>query len=252
MKFFRASLFVVAGLLLLGYVFTTRMPGSAAPGLSAPQPSAPPAEPAFGVQSPAASPVAPSPPHVPYSGPQRFEYVRTDSAPVGAGRIWRYRIAVEETSGVAPEEFAQAVERILAERRSWIAKGNVGFRRVAADPSDLTIHLATPATTDKLCSGVGVQTKGEVSCRGGRTIVINLARWQLAVPWYADARDEYRAMVVNHEVGHFLGNGHVRCPRPGGLAPVMQTQTYGLEGCVRNPWPYPDGKTLVTGPVGSD
>lgn len=55
-------------------------------------------------------------------------------------------------------------------------------------------------------------------------------------------------MVVNHEVGHFLGNGHAVCPRKGALAPVMARQSFGLEGCVADAWPYPDGRTFVTGP----
>jgi hypothetical protein len=42
---------------------------------------------------------------------------------------------------------------------------------------------------------------------GGRNVVINLKRWLLGVPWYADALEDYRHMVVNHEVGHFLGHG---------------------------------------------
>ena len=115
----------------------------------------------------------------------------------------------------------------------------------------MALHLATPATTDRLCDRAGVETRGEVSCRGGRTIVVNLKRWLLGVPWYADAPDEYRHMVVNHEVGHFLGHGHVTCGRPGGPAPVMQRQTFGLDGCVRNAWPYPDGRNYVTGPATS-
>ena len=79
-------------------------------------------------------------------------------------------------------------------------------------------------------------------------MIINLKRWQLGVAWYPKLAD-YRDMVVNHEVGHFLGNGHVVCPRKGAPAPVMARQTFGLEGCAQNPWPYPDGRTYVTGPA---
>jgi hypothetical protein len=109
------------------------------------------------------------------------------------------------------------------------------------------VHLATPATTDTMCAKRGVRTKGEVSCRGGRDVIVNLKRWLLGVAWYPSVA-EYRNMVVNHEVGHFLGNGHAVCPRKGAPAPVMARQSFGLEGCVANAWPYPDGKTFVTGP----
>jgi hypothetical protein len=187
-------------------------------------------------------------PDVPTSGSGRFVPASGGSPAVGQGRIWRYEVAVEDGAGEAPEEFAAIVEQTLADPRGWTAGHQWGFQRVAAGPSDFTVHLATPTTTKQMCDRYGVDTGGEVSCRGGRNVVINLRRWRLAVPWYADALEEYRYMVINHEVGHFLGHGHVDCPRAGAPAPVMQTQTLGLRGCLRNPWPYPDRSTFVTGP----
>ena len=67
------------------------------------------------------------------------------------------------------------------------------------------------------CPGVG--TGGYTSCRYGDRAVINLARWATAVPHYDGDIATYRHYVVNHEVGHALGNGHVDCPGPGQVAP---------------------------------
>jgi hypothetical protein len=186
---------------------------------------------------------------VPNSGTGRFVTAPGGSAPVGAGRVLRYLVNVEIGSNESPPDFAAAVEKTLADPRGWTVNRRWAFQRVSTGPSDFTVHLTTSATTMQMCDRYGIRTQGEVSCRVGRNVVINLKRWRLAVPWYSDALTEYRHMVVNHEVGHFLGHGHALCPAAGKLAPVMQRQSFGLQGCQRNAWPYPDGETFVTGPA---
>ncbi|WP_327006252.1 DUF3152 domain-containing protein [Dactylosporangium sp. NBC_01737] len=250
-----AALFATgaAGVWLGSGAPTATSSSQAAPPSGTPSPSPP----ASASPSPSPSPslfpspvpTSPAVTAVPARGNGQFTYSGTGGERAGtAGRLVRYTVAAEQGSGVDAEEFAVAVHRTLADPRSWIAGGRVSFQRVpAGQQSELTVHLATPGTTDTMCAKRGVRTRGEVSCRGGRDVIINLKRWQLGVAWYPQLAD-YRDMVVNHEVGHFLGNGHVVCPRKGAPAPVMARQTFGLEGCARNPWPYPDGRTYVTGP----
>ena len=43
--------------------------------------------------------------------------------------------------------------------------------------------------------------------------------------------------MVNHEVGHWLGLGHVSYCGRGNRAAVMQQQSISLEGCNANVWP---------------
>jgi hypothetical protein len=165
------------------------------------------------------------------------------SSPVyGSGPLERFVVEVEDGVEVDGAEFAGAVEATLGDPRSWGNGGRMSFQRVgaaaaAAGDYDFRVSLVSPGSMETWCPGVG--TGGYTSCRYGERAVINLARWQAAVPDYTGDLATYRRYVVNHEVGHALGHGHETCPGPGRLAPVMQQQTLGLQGCVKNAWPYP-------------
>jgi hypothetical protein len=158
---------------------------------------------------------------------------------VGSGRLLRYAVEVEDGIDQDPAQFADWVDRVLADPRGWTARGRWSFQRDPKGRPDFVVRLASPATVDRICAEYGLETEGEASCRGGENVVVNLRRWLLAIPAYDGDVDSYRHLVVNHEVGHFLGFGHATCPGPGERALVMQTQMYGLGGCVPNAWPYP-------------
>jgi hypothetical protein len=76
----------------------------------------------------------------------------------------------------------------------------------------------------------------------------NSKRWNTGSPQFSGPLDEYRALIVNHEVGHRIGHGHETCPGPGKPAPAMMQQIYGLKGCTPNAWPYSADGTYLSGP----
>ncbi|MFE0514316.1 DUF3152 domain-containing protein [Streptomyces sp. NPDC058964] len=168
-----------------------------------------------------------------------------DKAP-GKGKKYTYRVDVEQGLGLDGELFAQAVQKTLNDRRSWAHGGARTFERVSSGKPDFVITLASPGTTGAWCAKSGLDTtEDNVSCDSASTerVMINAYRWAQGSKTYGDEIHAYRQMLINHEVGHRLGYGHVSCDKDGALAPVMQQQTKFLDHdgihCLPNPWPYP-------------
>lgn len=230
--------------------------GAAAPqgGKAAPVPersSAAPSAQAPVVPKPSTAPTtaAPSAAAVPASGPGTFRSSAAAGQPQGTGTALRWRIEVEENSGVDPDTAARAVEKILGDPRGWTKDPAYAFQLVGAgQPVDFTVKIATPTTTDRLCEVVTPELIGETNCRAGHTVVVNLKRWQEGSPQFNGPVEEYRALIVNHEVGHEIGRGHESCPGAGQPAPAMMQQIKGLQGCTANAWPYSAGGTYLSGP----
>ena len=107
--------------------------------------------------------------------------------------------------------------------------------------ADFALNLSSPPTVDIGCGAL--DTGGTWSCRVGNQVFLNVDRWWFATPtWNGYLLDDYRAYMINHEVGHYLGFGHVTCPAAGSASPVMQQQSITLNGCEPNPWPDVTGE----------
>ena len=69
-------------------------------------------------------------------------------------------------------------------------------------------------------------------------IYLNYMNWKNGVKKTKLNNDEYRTMVVLHEVGHILRRGHYEFGKPGSKAPLMSTQTLlGIGKCKPNMYP---------------
>ncbi|MEV6553960.1 DUF3152 domain-containing protein [Streptomyces sp. NPDC051597] len=182
-------------------------------------------------------------------GSGEFETVPGSAAAPGKGRKYRYRVDIEKGLELDGALFAEAVQKTLNDDRSWAHDGAKTFERVSSGKPDFVVTLASPGTTGTWCAKSELDvTEENVSCDSAATerVMINAFRWaQGSETFGAQAMFAYRQMLINHEVGHRLGHGHVSCRTPGALAPVMQQQTKSLDidgiKCRPNPWVYPTG-----------
>jgi hypothetical protein len=151
------------------------------------------------------------------------------------GPLYTYRIGTQKGLGLSLSYVIRFIDGVLGHASyGWTRNGRVRFRRTESDTPGTFILIAAPGTVDKLC--YPLDTAGEVSCRNGNKVILNVDRWRTGVPHYSDIY-QYRTMLVNHEMGHRIGQKHRNCPGTGKTAPVMQQQTYGMQGCKRNWWP---------------
>lgn len=161
----------------------------------------------------------------------------------GTGKVYFYRVEVENGLPINGETAAKSIHAILNDPRGWGGKqGEISFTRTDGQ-ADFRIVIASPALTDRLCAPL--TTNGVSNCRNGDNVVLNAHRWiGGAQMWFQKGKTitDYRIYEVSHETGHWLGHGHLFCPQPGGLAPVMQQQSSDggqNMGCIPNGWANP-------------
>lgn len=151
-----------------------------------------------------------------------------------SGRVVTYAISTKGITSANLAEFSSQVNQSLNDSRGWSQLG-VSFKEVTSG-GNFSLILSEAALVPSFSSGCDT----EWSCRVGSSVIINDNRWRGASEaWNAAGGSlrDYRHMVINHEVGHWLGHGHLGCTGAGQPAPVMQQQSISLDGCAFNPWP---------------
>jgi hypothetical protein len=149
----------------------------------------------------------------------------------------RIVVSVQRRVGDAStEDFPAVVRATLSDPRGW---RGAGFQFVFTDDGPYRIVLAEGPEVDRLCRPYDIG--GRFSCQNGPVVALNAQRWRTARPQWTGDLNTYRRMLVNHEVGHLLGQHHptTPCPHPGRPAAVMAQQSTQLDGCQPNPWPLP-------------
>jgi hypothetical protein len=162
----------------------------------------------------------------------KTDYVRTYSPRLP---IYSYCVAAKDADTSLLNQFSASIAQTLSDPRGWSLGGKLKFQQVQSG-CGMTLWLASAASLPTFSSGCSAL----YSCRVGTNVIINADPWLHATPtWnsHGGSLADYRALVVNHEVGHWLGFEHLHCSGPGQLAPVMQQQSIDLEGCQINAWP---------------
>lgn len=150
-------------------------------------------------------------------------------------RAVTYSIETRGAIRTSLDEFKQLTGETLNDTRGWSRLG-VSFKEVPSG-GDFTLVLSeasqVPSFSPSGCDST-------YSCNVGRYVIINQDRWLSATESWNNGGGslrDYRHMVVNHELGHWLGHGHQSCSGAGQPAAVMQQQSINLQGCTFNPWP---------------
>ncbi len=164
-----------------------------------------------------------------------------------AQRTFTYSIAQRGEVHADMRAFADAVAAVYADPRGWTLSGRVSFRRVESG-GDFIVWLAAADQMDSFGAGCSAMW----DCRVGRDLIINQTRWLNGSPYWHGPLADYRAMILNHETGHWLGLDHESCPAPEERAPVMMQQSKGTGDCIPNPWPLAEEKEKVARLLGLD
>lgn len=142
----------------------------------------------------------------------------------------RYKVSIDNNIKRSLKNFKKDIHNILSDKRSWKVKfinDDMNY--------DFEIILSPAKKIGKICSFKGLSCT-DMSIN---KVYINNYRWIKGSKPSKLSLKDYRIYLINHEVGHILGFGHIT-PSKGRKVPVMNQNTLGLKGGL--PWMWPLGR----------
>ncbi|MFW7413699.1 DUF3152 domain-containing protein [Demequina sp. SO4-18] len=201
------------------------------------------------------------------AGEQTFATVTVDGEPSGGGASVRWvRVEYEEGLGMNGGALGNFVLDTLNDPRGWGARGRFEFVPTGGAP-DLRIVLASPATAALTCpdphatapAGALMDPSGSpdpavdpttaatsdpdssaasTSCADQGLVMLDHYDWIAGLDAYGEDRTGARQYLVNHFVGHALGESETECTSGRALVTTDQSELPGE--CEPNPWTWPD------------
>lgn len=141
--------------------------------------------------------------------------------------------------------FIDEVKDILMDERGWKSKGydfvfvsKSVFNKIHVTGKSLKFKLRL-TRNETIFRECGFE---KMSCYNPTVkppnVLINYYRWMNGSKYSKLSLKGYRIYVINHEVGHALGRGHIKsCECEDCYVPVMMQQTISIGKCKPNPWP---------------
>lgn len=145
--------------------------------------------------------------------------------------MYTYSIEFDKDIIINKNLVLKKIYNVLNDRRGWKRLGyNFEYKEKNAK---FRIKIVNEEKIVKICKFSGLSCADMTR----KIIYINIKRWRRGSKRSKLSLDEYRTYVLNHEIGHLLGRGHVTCIKNNVKVPVMVQQTLGIGNCKPNPWP---------------
>jgi hypothetical protein len=215
---------------------------------------------------------------VPERGDGTFVVVPGSSEPIGTGPTRWVRIEIESGVPIDPDIVTTYVMSVLNDSQGWTARGKVAFGRTEG-VADIRIVFATPKVAEVLCprahdpltvaiappdvpslpGSLGASPSPTTaapspsptvstspspvelpSCAEQGIVVVSAYQWASGIEVFGDDANAGHAYMINHPLGHLLGEPDALCGGEGQLASVMVNQELDITPCEPNGWPYPD------------